>query len=578
MRDRSANQLARGLFNNSHGARALLLAVAAAAAACAPDLRVGDEVVSLEPCTPRQTRACYSGPEGTEGEGACAAGVQACNDAGTGWGACEGEVLPAEEACNLADDDCDGAVDDGNPEGGAPCETGEPGVCSAGTATCTAGEITCPPATPASVEQCGTAADESCDGRASCEGAHVWSRAFGDLDLDRSHGVAVDGAGNVLIAGSFVGTIGGDGQSITSGGLRDAFVAKLDPIGALLWIKRFGGRDEDAATAIAVDGAGDVLVLFQTTGAITLGGEPIAGPYIAAKLAADGKHRWIKPFAGGSLAVDAGGNILVAGSFSGTVDYGKGPLVSTDGLDAFVAKYDPEGNILWNRAFGGRNEQQARDVAADSRGNVLVAGDFNVEIDFGDGLNETVFLTNFVVKLDPEGGNLWEHECPCPGGDGASWKSVAVDANDHIALTGYSDNANNNDVLVAKLDAEGNELWSRYIDGIVDEPGDSAGPQEGEQIAVDPVGNLLLTGWSSSKINLGDEPVPRGTFVGKLDPDGNAIWTKNLGSVTNIAVAVASDRLGNVLLSGHFGESVDLGGNRLTSAGSLDAFVAKLTP
>ena len=82
-------------------------------------------------CTDGQTQACYTGPAGTAGVGACRGGTQAC--AGGHWGACLAEVLPAPEACNGVDDDCDGAVDDGLTP---PPNSNQLGACQGSTRAC----------------------------------------------------------------------------------------------------------------------------------------------------------------------------------------------------------------------------------------------------------------------------------------------------------------------------------------------------------------------------------------------------------------------------------------------------------
>ena len=85
-------------------------------------------------CDPGSRRPCYAGPEGTEGVGACRAGIDACDDLGR-WGGCVGMVLPRPEACNELDDDCDGETDEELGKG-EPCAAGQGECLVEGTVVC----------------------------------------------------------------------------------------------------------------------------------------------------------------------------------------------------------------------------------------------------------------------------------------------------------------------------------------------------------------------------------------------------------------------------------------------------------
>src|SRR5690606_30965514 len=110
--------------------------------------------------------ACMTGQPGI-----CAAGTSACEG---GAVACNQNQQPATETCNNIDDDCDGTPDDGNPSGGGGCSTGQPGICSSGTLQCQAGVLNCVQSQTAQAEICGNGVDEDCDGTADdgCGCAH----------------------------------------------------------------------------------------------------------------------------------------------------------------------------------------------------------------------------------------------------------------------------------------------------------------------------------------------------------------------------------------------------------------------
>jgi hypothetical protein len=121
-------------------------------------------------CQVGQQQTCYTGPAGTEGIGVCKGGMETCD--ASGWGACTGEVLPSMEICNGADDDCDGTVDEGCPcvvGTQQACYTGPAGTlgvgpCKAGTQTCTpTGWGPCEGEVVPQPNECGVV-DNNCDG------------------------------------------------------------------------------------------------------------------------------------------------------------------------------------------------------------------------------------------------------------------------------------------------------------------------------------------------------------------------------------------------------------------------------
>jgi hypothetical protein len=114
-------------------------------------------------CQPQETLDCYTGPVGTNGVGECGEGQQLCVD-GSFERTCTGEVHPVPELCNDLDDNCNFQTDEGNPDGGAACETGEQGLCATGTQTCMDGVLGCVPDSGPMGEVCFNGLDENCNG------------------------------------------------------------------------------------------------------------------------------------------------------------------------------------------------------------------------------------------------------------------------------------------------------------------------------------------------------------------------------------------------------------------------------
>ncbi len=112
-------------------------------------------------CQNNQTQACYSGPPLTQNVGTCTDGQQTCVNGS--YGPCVGDVTPLTEVCDGLDNDCNGSVDEGNPGGGGACTTGNLGVCAAGVYDCVNGGLSCTQLLSPSTESC-DGLDNDCNG------------------------------------------------------------------------------------------------------------------------------------------------------------------------------------------------------------------------------------------------------------------------------------------------------------------------------------------------------------------------------------------------------------------------------
>jgi hypothetical protein len=334
-------------------------------------------------------------------------------------------------------------------------------------------------------------------------GIELWTRQFGTASSDFARSVAVDAAGNVLVAGSTLGSLAGP-----SAGNTDAYVRKYSAAGAELWTRQFGGADCDESTALAVDAAGNVVVAGVTCVRESGPEAPVWSHAFVRKYSPAGVEVWTRQFvlegtaSAWAVAVDGTGNVLVAGQ---TACIDRDCDLSPNG---FVRKYTPAGGEVWTRFFVTETNDYVWGVAADTAGNVLVAGSTEGSLD---GPKSVILGTNsFVRKLDPAGNKLWGRQFAAVSSYYVA--GVAVDpAGNVLVPTRATDDPQDPHIpVIRKLDGNGNTLWS------------SAQPASHNSwigLGVDPAGNALVTGTTIKSLygpNAGNADV----FLLSLTPAG----------------------------------------------------------
>jgi hypothetical protein len=420
---------------------------------------------------------------------------------------------------------------------------------------------------------------------------HFWSQRFGANPDDVGYAVAVDGSGNVVMTGYFNGTVNFGGSNLVSSGGNDIFVAKYNSAGIHQWSQRFGSTTNDEGRAVAVDGSGNIFVTGYFTGAISFTGSGLisagGNDIFVTKINAAGLPQWGQRFGstsndlGEALAVDGSGNVLVAGYFQGTVSFGGVNRVSAGLTDIFVAKYNSVGVHQWSQRYGDTLNDEARAVAVDGSGNVLVTGYFQGTADFGGGSLVSAGDTDiFVAKYNSAGVHQWSQRFGSTSSDHGL--GVAVDVSGNVVVTGgfqltVSFGGGNlvsagGDIFVAKYNSAGVHQWSQRFGGTA---GDS-----GLGVDVDGSGNVVVTGYMSGTANFGGgNLVGAGNtdiFVASYSPAGIHRWSQRFGGAgSEGGTAVAVDGLGNVLVTGYFPGTIDFGGGNLSSAGNNEIFLVK---
>jgi len=392
----------------------------------------------------------------------------------------------------------------------------------------------------------------------------VSSSYLGGADSDDAHGLAIDGAGFVYVAGStqsfdFPGA--GPGSPVLANGQPDGFLAKLDLVhNVIVYMTFFGGQSIDGPLAVAVDGSGNAYVTgytfssdfpvvsaFQATA-------PSGSPAFVTKFSAAGDALVYSTYLGGSagetgeaIAVDSGGNAYVTGITSSTNFPLKNPIQSTlKGTgDAFVTKLSPSGTALvYSTYLGGSGHDYADAIAVDSAGNAVIGG--------------TTASTNFPVLNALQG----------------TFGGGTVDG------------------FVTKINAAGSALvWSTFLGGRPDPTTLTAGSEGVLALALDGSGNVYATGAATPNFPIlsAAQPVIGGgptvglqdAFAAKINgATGALVYSTYIGGTANeFGTGIAVDSAGNAVVTGSTFASdfpkVDSFHDSVL--GTLDGFVTKVS-
>jgi len=413
---------------------------------------------------------------------------------------------------------------------------------------------------------------------------------------EQAYGIAADASGNTYVVGDSQITWGSPVRAFQfNGGQTDAFVAKLDTDGNLVWNTFLGSPQIEHGYGIAVDLNGNVYA--SGTGNYTWGspvrayaGDNYSGyDAFVAKLDTDGNLLW-NTFLGTSGSADAGWGI--GADSSGTTVYVTGsstaswgspvrPLTSAGGgSDAFVAKLNTaDGTLLWNTFLGGTGYDSGYGLLVDGSGNAFISGQSSAT--WGSPVSAyNAGYDAFVAKLDTSGNLLWNTFLG--GAKNDFGYGIALDDSGSVYSVGMSLSTwgapiraytSDYDVFVAKLDTSGSLLWNTFLGG--------TGQDNARAIQVDATG-IYVGGYNTpwtAPLCLRPYSGSYDAWVAGLDTSGNLIWNAFLGSNnSDVGLGMAMDGSGNLYVAGSSG---DTWGDPVIGfhgpVGTGDAFVAKLT-
>jgi hypothetical protein len=279
----------------------------------------------------------------------------------------------------------------------------------------------------------------------SAQGQWQGATAAGGAGPDRMCALTIGGAGDLLVAGQFTETASFGTTKVTSSGSTDAFVACLTHNRSWKWATSAGGSDNDEATALATNKAGEIYVTgyFSNTsmfGATSLTGRGMDDAFVG-KLTNAGQWQWATAATGTntaygkSLVADPSGGVFVTGSFSGNATFGTTHLQSNRSDDGFVARLTSSGHWQWTNVLASDYFDNIAGIALDKMGNLYVAGTFSNTIQGGQfQLTSRGQQDVFAGYLSQDG--TWLGLVGAGGTDGDEVQALALGPDGEVCISG----------------------------------------------------------------------------------------------------------------------------------------------
>lgn len=272
--------------------------------------------------------------------------------------------------------------------------------------------------------------------KSDLNGSLLWEKKLGGSGLDLGFTIDRTSDGNFLISGTTT--------SFGTGG-EDAYLIKINGDGEVIWEKYYGGWYSERIEAAYEDNNGDIISVGIASGSGGVGTD-----LFLLKTDDDGNEIWQRTFGGAEY--DAG-NVVVPAQDGGYVVAGQTMSNGEPNGDYYILKVDSDGNKIWDKTYGGIGIEEAKDIIATSDGGYLVLGDAETNSAGGD--------DGWLMKLDGDGDLVWDKMF---GGDKKeAFKNVSETNDGGLLLIGHTRSFGlvNPDMWVIHTDNEGNVIWER---------------------------------------------------------------------------------------------------------------------
>jgi hypothetical protein len=402
--------------------------------------------------------------------------------------------------------------------------------------------------------------------------------------LTTAQATVVDASGNVFVVGNATGDFG----SQINQGDQDTYLTKYDSAGNVQWTRLLGSAGTASAYSLALNPSGGVVVAGSTTGTVmqTAVSNGNNDSYVA-KYDANGNQTWAKQIQtlannqAASVSVDSSGNVYIGGQVKGGV-IGAGQT-GNGGTDAYVAKLDSKGNVVYEQQFGTSGADSVAATATTSDGGLVTASVINGHA-----------IVSKYANGDATTAPVWQEDLGAlQAGGGIGGMTIS---NGQIYVTGTTSNTNltaggaasvanassgGMDAFVFSLTDSGSTATANTVSYV-----GTGALDKGNAVTVGSDGTIYLAGTTNGTFSGQTRNIPSvdNMFVSALNPDGTVQWTRQYGGAdgTSTGQGVAFDTQGSSVLDAlglprgkiSFNQTVDLTASTTLRAG--DSFSIKI--
>jgi len=356
--------------------------------------------------------------------------------------------------------------------------------------------------------------------------AKAWTKLLGSNGNEEALSMTIGLDGSIYIGGYTQGSI--DGQ-LFNGGWSDAFITKYRPDGTKVWTKLLGTADTDKAYSLTTGIDGSIYISGYTEGNLDSQSNSGNGDAFITKYQSDGTKAWTKLFSSNNFenanAITTGldGFIYVSGESSG---------ISSD---IYISKYRDDGSAVWTKWLGlSEGASRPREMATGLDGSIYLTGIANNDA--------------FITKYQPDGTKVWSKLFGTSGFDIGTGLKIGQDGS--IYVSGYTSGALNGqkyaglgDAFVTKYRADGTNVWTKLFG--------TSYAESATCLSIGLDGSIYLGGYTLGSLDSQTNSGLNDIFYAKYQQDGNNVWIKLAGTISNDYVTAMGTGLdGSIYFSG----------------------------